>query len=546
MLSRFAVTLLMALGLALAPMGASYSLGLGGLFSNAEVQVAIVEQSKDGVVLSVHGTDYKGRSPGIEIALNPAGYVGSGTRNTFIKSVTHNPADPGDWTVEFTLDAAQVAQLDPGTNYQIMTMRGGGRDVIDSHDTDTAGVPLDFDALAQPSSDPTPEQPSEDTGSEGSGGSGGSGGTSSGRSTGGTGGTGEAGGDGDGAGEEPKAKKSKKPWSAPEEPPTVKGLELTGIDDASVDADDVIHAQASGFKPNETGIKVVVYSTPLVLSTDIKANGHGVAKWSGRLPKDIGLGKHTLTFQGSVDRGIRFVVTGTPSDGECVQSGCAPATGAVKKQAAAESGGVGGLTWIIVATMIVLALVASAVALLAGRRRREQDWEWDEPSRAQAPRYPSDPRQASGPYPAASPRQPQAQIQAQHLQAQQRPGQPMQGQPMQGQHLQRQPQPEPPLARRGGHEPRPGRREQPRSDRREPQVQAQPQSQQPPRRRAAAQQEPPVQRRPGRRAAAQPAPQPVAQQAPQQPAHRQPRPPESFAPPSERPQAYAGQRVAGR
>jgi hypothetical protein len=507
------VTLVAALALLLAPVGATHALGLGSVFSNAEVEVSIIEQSKDGVVLNVHGTDYSGNDPGIEIALNPVGYRGSGTRSTFIKSVVINPADPDDWTYEFTLDAAQVAALDPATDYQIMTMRGGGRDLYDSADSRAVGVPFDFDALAQPSSSPTSEEPADDTGSsDGSGsgsgsGSGTGGGTSSGRPAAGDSGDGA----GAGSGEKPKDKASKKPWTAPEEPPTAKGLSLTGIDDASVDAEDVIHAKASGFKPNETSIRVVVYSTPLVLSTSVKANGRGVAKWSGRLPKDIGLGKHTLTFQGSVNRGISFVVTGTPSDGECVQSGCSPKTEAVKLAAPAEESGVGLLTWIIVASMIVLALVASAVAMLSGRRKR--DGEWDEPSYAQAPRYPADPRQASGPYPAYSRQQPQS-------------------------------RPEPPLPRRLP--------EDQQSVRRQPGPR-QPDPRQPDPRQPGPRQ--PGPRQPSHR---QPGPQHLEPEhaTPPQPAHRQPRPPESFAPPSQRGQTYEsqaydsptyeGQRVAGR
>lgn len=518
MVSRLVVTLVAALALLLTPVGATHALGLGSVFSDAEVEVSIIEQSKDGVVLSVHGTDYSGKDPGIEIALNPVGYRGSGTRSTFIKSVVINPADPDDWTYEFTLDAAQVARLDPATDYQIMTMRGGGRDLYDSADSQAVGVPFDFDALSEPSSSPTPEKPADDTGSSdgtgsGSGsGTGSGGGTSSGRPAPGDSGEGA----GAGSGEKPKGKASKKPWSAPEEPPTAKGLNLTGVDDASVDAEDVIHAQASGFKPNETGIRVVVYSTPLVLSTSVKANGRGVAKWSGRLPKDIGLGKHTLTFQGSVNRGISFVVTGTPSDGECVQSGCAPKPEALKLAAPAEEGGVGLLTWIIVASMIVLALVASAVAMLSGRRKR--DAEWNEPSYAQAPRYPSDPRPASGPHSAHSLQQPQS-------------------------------RPEPPLPRRlpEGWEPE---RRQPGPRQPGPR---QPGPRQPSPRQPGPHQPGPHQPGPRQPSHRQPAPQHLEPQhaAPTPPAHRQPRPPESFAPPSQRGQvydspAYEGQRVAGR
>ncbi len=348
-------------------------------------------------------------------------------------------------------------------------------------------------------------------------GSGSGGGTSSGRPAGGESGDGAGAGSGAGTGDKPKDKAPKKPWTAPEEPPTAKGVTLTGVDDGSVDAEDVIHAEASGFKPNETGIRVVVYSTPLVLSTSVKANGHGVAKWSGRLPKDIGLGKHTITFQGSVNRGISFVVTGTPSDGECVQSGCAPAAGSVTKAAAsAEEDGVGALTWIIVASMIVLALVGAAVAMLSGRRRRDR--EWDEPSYAQAPpRYPSDPRQASGPYP-AHPRQPQRHPQhpAQH------PGQyPAQHQPQPPRHETELPRRLPDA---------------------QPSIQRQPNRRQPAPQHAAPQHAAPQHAAPQHAARQQ---QPPQQPVPQ-PTHRQPRPPESFDPPSQRAQAYEGQRVAGR
>ncbi|MFT4030496.1 MAG: HtaA domain-containing protein [Protaetiibacter sp.] len=63
-----------------------------------------------------------------------------------------------------------------------------------------------------------------------------------------------------------------------------------------------ITAEADGFQPNETGILVVVYSTPIVLADDLVADANGRASWTGTLP--LGLtGEHTLTFQGTVDRG---------------------------------------------------------------------------------------------------------------------------------------------------------------------------------------------------------------------------------------------------
>jgi len=60
---------------------------------------------------------------------------------------------------------------------------------------------------------------------------------------------------------------------------------------------------AEGFAANESGILVVIYSTPTVLARDVTADAAGRVTWSGGLP--IGLtGEHTLAFQGSVDRGI--------------------------------------------------------------------------------------------------------------------------------------------------------------------------------------------------------------------------------------------------
>ena len=61
-------------------------------------------------------------------------------------------------------------------------------------------------------------------------------------------------------------------------------------------------ATASGFAPNEDGILVVIYSEPLLLDTTT-ADANGTVHWSGDLPTGL-TGEHTLTFQGSVDRGI--------------------------------------------------------------------------------------------------------------------------------------------------------------------------------------------------------------------------------------------------
>jgi len=75
---------------------------------------------------------------------------------------------------------------------------------------------------------------------------------------------------------------------------------------------------ADGFRPNETGIMVVIYSSPVVLARDLIADANGVVTWTGRLP--VGLtGEHTLTVQGSVDRGI---VLNIPAAAKSAVEGC--------------------------------------------------------------------------------------------------------------------------------------------------------------------------------------------------------------------------------
>ena len=59
---------------------------------------------------------------------------------------------------------------------------------------------------------------------------------------------------------------------------------------------------AGGFEAGEEGILVVVYSDPVVLADDVTADAAGEVSWTGRLPATL-TGTHTLTLQGSVDRG---------------------------------------------------------------------------------------------------------------------------------------------------------------------------------------------------------------------------------------------------
>ncbi len=84
-------------------------------------------------------------------------------------------------------------------------------------------------------------------------------------------------------------------------PPATEGITILNPDD--IVAGGEITASASGFEANEEGILVVIYSTPVVLSRTLTADADGVATWTGRLPGTL-TGTHTLTFQGSVNRGV--------------------------------------------------------------------------------------------------------------------------------------------------------------------------------------------------------------------------------------------------
>jgi hypothetical protein len=95
------------------------------------------------------------------------------------------------------------------------------------------------------------------------------------------------------------------PKKAAPTPPATTGISFVRGDAAALVAGDEITVTASGFRPNESGILVVIYSTPTVLDTKATADASGVVTWTGRLPSGLS-GAHTLTFQGSVDRGVEL------------------------------------------------------------------------------------------------------------------------------------------------------------------------------------------------------------------------------------------------
>ncbi|HKP08780.1 MAG TPA: HtaA domain-containing protein [Microbacterium sp.] len=95
--------------------------------------------------------------------------------------------------------------------------------------------------------------------------------------------------------------------SLPATPPASTGIDLDDDTLAALQKGEPVTVTASGFTPNEEGIQVVVYSTPTLLG-EVTADASGNATWTGALPATLADGEHTLTFQGSVDRGIRFTL----------------------------------------------------------------------------------------------------------------------------------------------------------------------------------------------------------------------------------------------
>jgi len=96
--------------------------------------------------------------------------------------------------------------------------------------------------------------------------------------------------------------------------PTADGITLAGS--SSVTAGDEITATAEGFQPNEQNVLVVIYSTPTVLADNATADASGRVSWTGALPAVL-TGTHTLTFQGSVSRGVELTIAAAESDDSC-------------------------------------------------------------------------------------------------------------------------------------------------------------------------------------------------------------------------------------
>lgn len=104
-------------------------------------------------------------------------------------------------------------------------------------------------------------------------------------------------------------------WTPPATPPATTGIEIAADQLDGLAAGDEITATATGFRANEPDIKVVLYSTPVILADDLVADATGRVTWTGRIPASTEAGDHTLTFQGTVDRGIAITVAESNLEG---------------------------------------------------------------------------------------------------------------------------------------------------------------------------------------------------------------------------------------
>ena len=103
----------------------------------------------------------------------------------------------------------------------------------------------------------------------------------------------------------------------PSTPPATSGIELDDETVTALQSGGVFTIEVGGFQPNETGIALVVYSTPTIIATDLTADAQGVVRWTGSLPASLADGEHTLTLQGSVDRGVVFTLARAAAIGAC-------------------------------------------------------------------------------------------------------------------------------------------------------------------------------------------------------------------------------------
>ncbi|MFT4232117.1 MAG: HtaA domain-containing protein [Leucobacter sp.] len=160
-------------------------------------------------------------------------------------------------------------------------------------------------------------------------------------------------------------------------PPATTGITVL-TDAEKLKAGGRIEIEASGFEPGEEGILVVVYSDPVVLDEEAKADASGTVRWSGTLPAEL-QGKHTITLQGSANAGaIIDIRAKSATEKSTEQAGRAAVADRELEADRVAAAGVapavaarGGLSlWEWWASALGLVAIACCTTLLAVRQRR--------------------------------------------------------------------------------------------------------------------------------------------------------------------------------
>jgi hypothetical protein len=111
-----------------------------------------------------------------------------------------------------------------------------------------------------------------------------------------------------------------KKWTPPSDPPATTGITLASPTPDKLIAGATVTISADGFQANEKNVRLVIYSTPRILADDLSADADGAVTWTGALPADL-TGQHTLTLQGSVNRGVVLDIATASTIGQCTVDG---------------------------------------------------------------------------------------------------------------------------------------------------------------------------------------------------------------------------------
>lgn len=169
---------------------------------------------------------------------------------------------------------------------------------------------------------------------------------------------------------------TKNQYTAAATPPSRTGITVT-TDPDKIRAGGRIEFESRGFEPNDDGILVVLYSDPVILDEEAKADADGVVRWSGTLPKDVS-GDHVITLQGSTNTGAEIKILEDEKDEAAksasqTDSALAAQVAAGQQAQAGILGGPNGMAgwewWAIAASLVA---IAACTSLLARRQLLQQ------------------------------------------------------------------------------------------------------------------------------------------------------------------------------